>query len=415
MAHTNNARIYRPKDLSELKKFCKKKHTIIGNQKSYGDCGIGFENNISLINFNKVINLDEKNRTIEVESGMIIKDLIALTLKKNLILKCIPGTKFITIGGMIAANIQGKCSRLNNIKHHIISLKFLNNKNKIINCSKYKNKKYFDLTIGGFGFTGPIISAKFKLKKIQSHNIFQSINTFSTLGSFIKSLKKKNIYEYSFAWIDFIERNFKVILFDGNHSKKIKKINCIKDYNLPNFLIKILSIVSNSKNFFYLINKVFYYKNLFFTKKYVHINNFFFPQDKILNLNKVFYKKGLIQLQFTLKINQVEEILFELRNRLKPYKIFSNFCVLKFLNKNKNINLISLSLDLPIENNFVEIKKILNNIINKFQLNVNLSKDLILENSNTKIINSNPILNEINHSFLSKTHSSQMIRRIVHK
>ena len=135
----------------------------------------------------------------------------------------------------------------------------------------------------------------------------------------------------------------------------------------------------------------------------------------ILNLNKIFKKKGFIQIKFTLKKNQVEEILFEFRNSLKPYKIFSNFCILKFLNKKKNSNLISLSLDFPIDNNFVKIKKILNNIVNKFQLNINLSKDLILENYNTKIINSNPILNEINHSFLSKTHTSQMIRRITHK
>ena len=59
------------------------------------------------------------------------------------------GCKFVTIGGIIANDIHGKLIAKNNLKDHILSLKIINNKNKVITCSRYKNKKLFDLTIGG--------------------------------------------------------------------------------------------------------------------------------------------------------------------------------------------------------------------------------------------------------------------------
>jgi decaprenylphospho-beta-D-ribofuranose 2-oxidase len=413
LAYLKKSQICKPKELHKLINTCKETHTIVGNHKSYGDCGIGSEKNISLRNFNKVINFDEKKKTIEVESGMLVKDLMEITLKKNLILKCLPGSKFISIGGMIATNVQGKCSKLNNIKYYIESLKIVNNKNKIINCSKYKNKKYFELTIGGFGFTGPILSAKFKLIKIQSHNILQSVNTFNSFDTFIKISKKNS--EYSVAWLDFMEKQFTGILFNGVHSHKNKKIKYIKNYYLPKILIKILSILCRSIVFTNLFNKIFYYKNKIFPKKNLHIYDFFFPQDAILNYNKIFEKEGFIQIQFTLKMNEINKILEEFKNILKPYKIYSNFCIIKFLNIKKNKNLISLSLDFTIKNNFMEIKKNLNYLTNKFKLNVNLSKDLILEYYNNKIVNSNPILRESNYQFLSKKHTSQMMERIMRK
>ena len=49
-----------------------------------------------------------------------------------------PGCKYVTIGGMIANNISGKLIKKNKIKYFIQSLKIINDKGKIIECSKSK-------------------------------------------------------------------------------------------------------------------------------------------------------------------------------------------------------------------------------------------------------------------------------------
>ena len=146
-----------PKNILELKSYLKNKHTIIGNQRSYGDSFIGKKTNNSLKNFNKISKFDYKKKIAEVESGALLKHLNEKTLRKNLILNCAPGCKYVSVGGMIANNITGKLLLKNSLKNYIHSIKIINNKLKLVECSKYKNQKLFDLTINGKGKTGPII------------------------------------------------------------------------------------------------------------------------------------------------------------------------------------------------------------------------------------------------------------------
>ena len=70
-------------------------------------------------------------------------------------------------------------------------------KNKIILCSKNKNKKLFDLTIGGFGLTGSILSVTLILKKINSLYLDQKIFEFNEYKNFFKLSDYDKQYEYS--------------------------------------------------------------------------------------------------------------------------------------------------------------------------------------------------------------------------
>ena len=56
-------RIVYPKNIDNLKKYLKQKHTIIGNLRSYGDTCTGKNStHISLKKFSKIINIDKKKK-----------------------------------------------------------------------------------------------------------------------------------------------------------------------------------------------------------------------------------------------------------------------------------------------------------------------------------------------------------------
>ena len=63
-SHTSffKSNILIPKNILELKSYLKNKHTIIGNQRSYGDSFIGKKTHISLKNFNKILKIDYKKK-----------------------------------------------------------------------------------------------------------------------------------------------------------------------------------------------------------------------------------------------------------------------------------------------------------------------------------------------------------------
>ena len=79
--------------------------------------------------------------------------------------------------------------------------------------------------------------------------------------------------------------------------------------------------------------------------------------------------------------------------------------------RSKNLKL-SLSLDIPIKDNFKLIKNVINNMIVKHKLEVNLSKDILLEKLNNKTLKSNKIFSLNNKKYLMNTNTSNLLERL---
>ena len=161
-----NANISYPKNLFELKKELKKNCIARGLGRSYGDSSIQPKKTIVTTNLNKIINFDDKTGILESESGISIKQLNKVIINKGWFLPVTPGSKNITLGGMIATNVHGKNHhKVGSLSNYIINLKVLDNKNRLVTCSKKMNSQFFNYTIGGMGLTGIIYTSKIKLKK----------------------------------------------------------------------------------------------------------------------------------------------------------------------------------------------------------------------------------------------------------
>ena len=59
-------------------------------------------------NFNQIKKFEKKSGLIEVESGMLLKDLLPIIIEKGWFLPITPGTKYVSLGGIIANNVHGK-------------------------------------------------------------------------------------------------------------------------------------------------------------------------------------------------------------------------------------------------------------------------------------------------------------------
>ena len=380
-------KIIYPERVSHLKKLISKKEFICaGNQRSYGDMAINKKLIISMKNFNQIIKFDKNKGIIEIESGAILSDILKKVIYDGWFFPVTPGTKYVSIGGMIANNIHGKKTSRNQIKYYINEIVIMAPNKKIIKCTPKKNKKIFDLTIGGFGLTGIILSAKIKLKKIHSLYIDQKILKFQSYNQFFFHLNNTNKFEYYVSWIEtFNKKSLKGLSYFGNHSK-IKKFDNleIKDKKLSftNFLIlKILIYYyyfSKILNFFYKITKSLFYN------KTTNVYEYFYPQDKFIDWNRIYGKSGFAQIQFLVKKKELRNVLGDISDFFKKEKKFSPFVVMKKYNeKGDYLNFagdgISISMDIHICDEFYKIKKFFNEIFIKYKVKVNLSKDFITD------------------------------------
>jgi len=148
-------------------------------------------------------------------------------------------------------------------------------------------------------------------------------------------------------------------------------------------------------------------------KNILSLNNFFFPQNKILNWNEFFKKEGFIQFQIYFKINNLENIIDTIKKEIYIYKIFSNFAIIKFHSKNKNkFEKLSLSLDFPVKDNFVLIKRFINKLVSKYDLEVELSKDIALYSLNPKTLKNNEVFMQQNIKYINKNFKSRIFKRL---
>jgi hypothetical protein len=385
----SNSKIKYPKTEDDLLRLSKKKYNTIGNLRSYNDAAIG-KNPINLKNLNNILNFNYQKKTIEVEAGITINDLFTIILKKKLIIKSVPGSSYVTIGGMIANNTIGKTINKSFIENYIISLKIIHNK-KIIKCSLKKNKKLFLSTIGGKGTTGIIISAKLRLDKISSESILVKkvfFNNISDLKSKFLSIKKK---EYCVAWVDALSNNFDGIIFFASHQKNLAKKEKRKEFVIPSLVVFVLKIINKYQIFILIFNKIFKLSNYLKKNVTCNIYDFFFSLDTIRNWNKIFEKKGFFQFQYSSLLDNLEDNLKNLKILLKENTIFTNLIIIKFYKKNSKIY-YSISLDIPKNSNYKNNCKVFNSFSNKFNLNISLVKDSIIKKINPSTKNSNKFL-----------------------
>ena len=379
------SRISSPKNLKELIKVSKKKELIArGYGRSYGDSSIQKKFTIITKNLNKIIKFDEKNGIIEAQSGISIKELLNLTLPKKWILPVIPGSKFISLGGMVASDIHGKNHHIEgSFRNHILEIKMINDKG-YITCNKKKNRDLFSYTIGGMGLTGVIYSCKFKLKKVSSNYIFQETIKSSNLKETIKSIYNSSKWNYNVAWVDTSSSGNSIgrsVLFRGNHIKEKRKDEIDVDFlnkskmrfffNFPSWLMNRYLIKFLNSIYFLLQTN---------SKKNVSLDNFFFQLDKIHSWNLIYGKNGFVSYQCSFPKNQAYIAIKKILELLLKYKVFSFVSVIKSLGeKSKFLSFgkkgLTVVFDFPVYKNLNKVLDIIDDVVIQHQGDIYLVKD----------------------------------------
>ena len=103
-------RAFAPSSLTEAARLQRDLDGVIarGNGRSYGDAAIGAANCLCAGGLDRFRQFDARDGRLSVEAGVLLSDIIAAFLPRGFFPPVVPGTKFVSVGGMIAADIHGK-------------------------------------------------------------------------------------------------------------------------------------------------------------------------------------------------------------------------------------------------------------------------------------------------------------------
>ena len=417
---------YQFEDEKNLQDIYKNKKIIIrGNGRSYGDSAIQKNGTISSLKHNNIIFFDKRSGLIKVQSGIILKDLLKFIIPKGWFIPVSPGTKYVTLGGMIASNVHGKNQHVDGcFINYVKSITLILPNKKKLHISKNQNKTFFLATCGGMGLTGFISEIEFKLIKINNSKIEQQKIFFRNLSELIHVIKLSK-KKYLVAWIDcfsLTKSKINSILYIGDHSKKkisnLNKFKFKKEININKFILRFFSFFLNPFFIKYFNLIKFSFENNLKKKTLEDINSFFYPLDYIRNWNELYGKNGFVQYQFVIPYESAEKeiknILFILqRENLTPY-----LGVLKNMKKDKglisfSLNGISLALDIPMKPNLKRVMNKLNKIVVSNNGKIYLAKDNFLDQKNfRKMYKESKIFLKIRKKYKLFKMSSKQSQRI---
>ena len=142
-----------------------------GAGRSYGDSALA-DTVLSSRFLDSFLEINSTNNTIRCGAGVSMDTLLKVVIPHGLFLPVLPGTKHVSVGGAIAADIHGKNHHQDgSFCDHVERFSLLLSSGKTIECSPTENKDAFCATCGGMGLTGVILEVTLKLEKVPSVTI----------------------------------------------------------------------------------------------------------------------------------------------------------------------------------------------------------------------------------------------------
>lgn len=113
--------------------------------------------------FNRLIGFDQATGILEVEAGTSVAEVQAFALPRGFLLAAAPGHPQATIGGCIAANVHGKNPALDGcFDAATLAMRIFHPRDGWLDA--VAGDPSWRATLGGFGLTGTVVSARLQLK-----------------------------------------------------------------------------------------------------------------------------------------------------------------------------------------------------------------------------------------------------------
>lgn len=300
-----------------------------GQGRSYGDAALNEGGRVVLTErVNRFLAFDREQGIVRAEAGVTLAELLALTVPRGWFPLVTPGTRHVSLGGCVAADVHGK-------NHHhdgafsssVRELELITAGGRRLRCSAQENAAAFQATVGGMGLTGIIGEVELQLQPIESGYIRARHQAAAHLEELFRLLQESDgDARYSVAWVDLMSRGAALgrgVVMNGDHAARdelsggrrltplrlpparVRNIPC----NMPGWLLNGLSIRA--------FNAQYYRREGSRSGSFLlDYDTFFYPLDTLANWNRLYGRRGFVQYQCVVPTATALEAMRQLLQRL---------------------------------------------------------------------------------------------------
>jgi len=279
--------------------------------------------------FNRLLDFDSSSGLLEVEAGVTLGQIYDFAVSRGWMLAVQPGHPAITIGGCIAADVHGKNQwRDGTFVSQVESISLFHPLHGVLELSRENNAEIFELTCGGYGLTGNILSAKIHLTRILGNSVQLQRHQIPSLLDLSKELPRAaKQHSLIYSWHNLTKRSHRLgegFIITGDFQQDDRESLARPPLRLAQR--SALSATRRAAWPFSFFNKLTVptFNNLYHafvrsqsTKRSISVYDFLFPvHDKEIYFY-LFGRQGFCEYQLIIPHNRFEEFAEAIRERLQ--------------------------------------------------------------------------------------------------
>ena len=257
-----------------------------------------------------LIDVDLSTGVVRAMAGTSLDDLMRWLVPLGWFVPVTPGTRLVTIGGAIAADIHGKNHHLSGSWcNHVLGLRLVDGRGDVREVTPDGDPEVFWATAGGMGLTGIVLDATIQMTPIDSSLINVDTDRAGDLDEVMAMMVEgDDRYDYSVAWVDVMTTGRHMgrsILERGRFATRDEALSTgMTDPHryathmlasppdvFPSGLLNPLTVKA--------FNEVWYRKAPVRRRNELRgIEAFFHPLDMVADWNRVYGSRGFLQWQF---------------------------------------------------------------------------------------------------------------------
>ena len=196
-----------------------------GLGRSYGDAAQLKDGTVIELPAFERIDLDPVSGTVTAGAGVSLDQILRVIVPAGFFLPVTPGTRNVTVGGAIAADVHGKNHHVDgSFGNHVQRLLLVDGTGTLRELTpsgrgNVDEAQFFWATVGGMGLTGVIVEATFSLIPITSSLISVDTTRYRDLESLMVAMVEADAnYRYSVAWVDSLDPRGRGVVTCGDHA-----------------------------------------------------------------------------------------------------------------------------------------------------------------------------------------------------
>jgi FAD/FMN-containing dehydrogenase len=280
-----------------------------GLGRSYGDSSLPPPSRPEAANTtlaDRILAFDPATGLLRAEAGLSAFTLHRLFRNRGFFLPVSPGTQFVTLGGMVAADVHGASHHVDGcFGAHVTALRMRVADGRILECGPDRESGLFWATVGGMGLTGHILEVEFRMKPIPSPWLVVETERMPDIDAFMEGLKAAaREWPQTKGWIDCLTRGRHLgrgVLIRGRWAAASEaprrppreRPRPAVPFEMPVSLVTPLTVRA--------FNSFLYHAYLARKARAIeHPDAFFYPLDVVENWNRLYGRRGFTQYQCVL-------------------------------------------------------------------------------------------------------------------